>query len=57
MSIVYLLLLQAAPKRLRGEARFLMIVSVKRDREIFAHTNTNSSEAIERNEAYESFWE
>ena len=34
-----------------------MIVSVKRDREIFAHTNTNSSEAIERNEAYESFWE
>ena len=48
MSIVYLLLLQAAPKRLRGEARFLVIVSVKRDREIFARTNTSHEHEFKR---------
>ena len=42
-----------------SEARraFLVIVTGKREREIrmSTNTNTNSSEAIERNEAYESF--
>jgi hypothetical protein len=38
-------------KRAPGTKRaFLVIVSVKRDREVRTTTNTNSSEAIERND-------
>jgi len=51
--------LQAAQKISEARRAYIVIVSVKRDREIRTSTITNDedewSEAIERNDAYEVF--